>query len=79
MLDKLVEEAELSCQDIFKEIDNTEAYFSKLILDAFQEENINESHFNMTTGYGYNDLGRDAIEKVFAPTSRGDVFSTISQ
>ena len=72
MLDKLVEEAELSCQDIFKEIDNTEAYFSKLILDAFQEENINESHFNMTTGYGYNDLGRDAIEKVFAHTLKGE-------
>ena len=72
MLDKLVEEAELSCQDIFKEIDNTEAYFSKLILDAFQEENINESHFNMTTGYGYNDLGRDTIEKVFAHTLKGE-------
>ncbi len=65
-LEKLVKEAEQECKSIFKEIDDKEYYFSSLVIEAFRAENINETHFNMTTGYGYNDLGRDAIERVFA-------------
>lgn len=65
-LEKLVKEAEQECKSIFKEIDDKEYYFSSLVIEAFRAENINEAHFNMTTGYGYNDLGRDAIERVFA-------------
>lgn len=71
-IDNLVKKAEEECAPIFKQIDETEAYFSTLVLDAFKEENICESHFNMTTGYGYNDLGRDAIEKVFARVLKGE-------
>ena len=71
-IDKLVVKAEEECAPIFKQIDETEAYFSTLVLDAFKEENICESHFNMTTGYGYNDLGRDAIESVFARVLKGE-------
>ena len=71
MIDKLVIEAEEKCKEIFKRIDEVENYFSNFVLDAFHKENINESHFNMTTGYGYNDLGRDAIERVFARVLKG--------
>ena len=71
-IDNLVKKAEEECAPIFKQIDETEAYFSTLVLDAFKEENICESHFNMTTGYGYNDLGRDAIESVFARVLKGE-------
>ena len=71
-IDKLVVKSEEECAPIFKQIDETEAYFSTLVLDAFKEENICESHFNMTTGYGYNDLGRDAIERVFARVLKGE-------
>jgi len=71
-IDKLIREAEKECACIFKEIEENEYYFSSLVLDAFREFNINESHFNMTTGYGYNDLGRDAIEKVFAQVLKGE-------
>ena len=39
---------------------------SEKVLNAFRENRISEIHFNSTTGYGYNDIGRDAIEKVFA-------------
>ena len=39
---------------------------SMKVLKAFQNNNINEMHFNSTTGYGYGDIGRDTIEKVFA-------------
>ena len=72
MIDDLVKKAEIDCEAIFKQIDEHEAYFSSLVLNAFRDEKISESHFNMTTGYGYNDLGRDAIERVFARVLKGE-------
>ncbi len=72
MIDKLIDEAEEKCRDVFKKIDENEAYFSALVLDAFRLEQISEAHFNATTGYGYNDLGRDAIERVFARVLKGE-------
>lgn len=72
MIEELVKEAEINSKEIYMKIDEVEAYFSKLVLEAFHEENISESHFNMTTGYGYNDLGRDAIERVFARVLKGE-------
>ena len=72
MIDELVKKCELECADLFKKIEETESYFSALVLNAFREEKISESHFNMTAGYGYNDLGRDAIERVFARVLKGE-------
>ena len=68
----LVLEAEKECKDIFNKIDENEYYFSSLVLEAFRLENISEMHFNMTTGYGYNDIGREAIERVFARVLKGE-------
>ncbi|URZ00682.1 methionine gamma-lyase family protein [Clostridium felsineum] len=36
------------------------------VLAAFQEERISESHFTNSSGYGYNDIGRDSLDKVYA-------------
>ncbi len=36
------------------------------VLKAFKDNNISEVHFNSSTGYGYNDIGREAIEKVYS-------------
>ena len=63
---KLVNEAELELKEEFKKVDDLCLFYSEKVLKAFNENHINESHFNSTTGYGYNDLGRDTIEKVFA-------------
>ena len=63
---KLVNEAELELKDEFKKVDEVCLFYSEKVLNAFKDNHINESHFNSTTGYGYNDLGRDTIEKVFA-------------
>lgn len=71
-IEQLVLEAEEKLKDIFAKIDANEYYFSNLVMEAFHSENINESHFNMTTGYGYNDTGRDAIERVFASVLKGE-------
>lgn len=63
---ELVNREEESLKDIFKEIDENELYFSELVLNAFQKENVTEACFGTTTGYGYSDLGRDTLEKVYA-------------
>ncbi len=53
-------------EGIFTKIDEIEEYNSSKVLDAFIRNSISESDFNSTTGYGYNDIGRDKIERVFA-------------
>ena len=63
---KLINEAEIELQNIFKQIDENTYINSKKVLDAFHKAKISESHFNSTTGYGYGDLGRDKIEEVFS-------------
>ena len=63
---ELVNKEEKELKDIFKEIDDNELYFSELVLNAFQKENVTEACFGTTTGYGYSDLGRDTLEKIYA-------------
>jgi cystathionine beta-lyase family protein involved in aluminum resistance len=63
---ELVNKEEDSLKDIFKTIDENELYFSELVLNAFQKENVTEACFGSTTGYGYSDLGRDTLEKIYA-------------
>lgn len=61
-----VNKCEEELKDIFKEIDNLELINSKKVLDAFHKFNLNESDLYGTTGYGYNDIGRDKIESIFS-------------
>ena len=63
---ELVNEAEKELSDIFNSIDKNTYFNSKKVLDAFHEVNISESDLNGTSGYGYNDTGRDKIEKIFS-------------
>ena len=63
---KLINESEKELLPLFNEIDKQEYLNSLNIINAFKEENISESDFGSTTGYGYNDIGRDKIERVFA-------------
>ena len=54
------------CSDIFSEIDKTRYYNQQKVLSAFVKNQVSESHFAASTGYGYGDRGRDLLEKVFA-------------
>jgi len=63
---ELIKKAEEELQGVFKKIDEVSFKNSQKVLNAFQEEKVMESDFNMTTGYGYNDSGRDKIERIFA-------------
>ena len=69
---KLIENAEVSIKEIFEEIDKQSFINSENVLNAFQKNNISEICFNSTTGYGYNDLGRDKIENVFADVLKAE-------
>ena len=62
----MIDEMEKECLDQFKLIDDICFYNSEKVLKSFHENSVSETHFNSTTGYGYNDSGRDVIEKVFA-------------
>lgn len=62
---KLVEESEKECINAFQKIDDICFYNSKKVLSAFHKNQVSESAFYETTGYGYNDYGRELIEKIY--------------
>ena len=70
---KIVVECENELTAEFKEIDDNKFFFSEQVLNSFKKNNLGENAFNSTTGYGYNDLGREIIDKVYA-----DIFKSES-
>lgn len=67
----LSERAEQNSRKTFKEIEETAQYNQQKVLWAFQKNRVSETHFNPTTGYGYDDRGREVLDLVFA-----DVFGS---
>lgn len=61
-----VNEKEKELKEIFEELDKKCDYFSLKVLSSFHKNQISEVHFSETTGYGFSDVGRDTIEKVYA-------------
>lgn len=64
-------EIENNLKERFDEIDSIAEYNQLKVLSAMQKNKVSDIHFAATTGYGYNDLGRDTLEDVYA-----DVFHT---
>ena len=62
----LVDEAETALAERFAGIDDITAICQMKVLKAFQENHINATHFDWSTGYGYDDAGREAVERVYA-------------
>ena len=63
---ELINQAESEINEQFKIADDICDFNSEKVLKAFQKNNITEADFGMTTGYGYDDIGREKIEKVYA-------------
>lgn len=63
---ELVKSAEIELEPIYRNLDNICDYNSFKVINAFKNNKLSEAHFNSTTGYGYNDIGREIIEKIFA-------------
>lgn len=66
-----IKSAENKLKNVFNNIDDVCFYNSQKVIKAFWQANISETDFNSTTGYGYGDVGRDKIEKVYS-----DIFET---
>lgn len=68
MFEELVKETEekIEKEKLFAKIDEIESFYSKKVLDTFKKYQVSESDFYGTTGYGYNDVGRDKIDMIFA-------------
>ena len=68
---EIITKAENELKEQFAIIDDICEYNSDKVLSAFQKHQVSEVHFNETTGYGYGDIGREVIEKIYA-----DIFHT---
>lgn len=71
-IEKLIHDCEIEIKEVFKEIELKEEKNSKVVLDAFHKFKVSEACFHSTTGYGYDDLGRDTIEKIFAEVLKAE-------
>lgn len=63
---KLGEQAELRCRERFREIDRAAEKNTERVLNAFRKARVSEACFAGTTGYGYDDLGRETLDRIFA-------------
>lgn len=68
---RLIDESESQTVRLFMEMDDIMTYNQYKVLAAFQKNSIRDMHFSWNTGYGYDDPGRDAVERVYA-----DIFNT---
>lgn len=66
MIDDVVKKVEEDIKIRFDIEEKIEYENSKKVLDVFRKNNVSEAHLQGTTGYGYGDLGRDTLEKMFA-------------
>ena len=67
----LCQDVEASLKERFERIDRITECNQLKVLRAMQKNQVAEAHFAPTTGYGYNDLGRETLERVYA-----DIFGT---
>ena len=68
----LASEAENECREMFEKIDSNAEYNGQKVLKAFIDNRVSEGCLKGTTGYGYGDMGRDTIDKVFAQALGGE-------
>ena len=63
---KAADQALALCADHFAEIERIKEYNQQKMLKAFQQYGVSESMFSGSTGYGYDDRGRDTLDKIYA-------------
>ena len=71
-LSELAKKAEEECKEVFARIDDIAEYNGVKVLSAFTKNNVGETALHGTTGYGYNDLGRELLDKVYASALGGE-------
>ncbi|MEH6939226.1 aminotransferase class I/II-fold pyridoxal phosphate-dependent enzyme [Bacillus sp. JJ664] len=68
----LVADVEKMISERHKEIDEVIEYNQFRVLQSFRKHKVSDSHFIPTTGYGYDDIGRDTLEEIFADVLGGE-------
>ena len=63
---KMSERAEKRCTERFRQIDQTAQENTRRVLESFRSHRVSEACFSGTTGYGYDDLGRETLDKIYA-------------
>lgn len=63
---ELIAAAEKSLRPVFDRMEETELVCQRRVIEAFRENRVAARHFNPTTGYGYDDEGRDTLDRIFA-------------
>lgn len=69
---ELAREAESEIKPVFERIDRIAEKNTIKVMEAFQDNRVSESCFAGTTGYGYDDLGREVLDKVYAQVFRAE-------
>lgn len=64
-------QAEAECKEMFEKIDEVAEFNGQKVLKAFIDNRVSDSCLKGTTGYGYDDLGRDTLDKVYAQAFGG--------
>lgn len=69
---EIIEKAQEKLTDAFKSVDGIATFNQMKVLDAFRDNNVGLRHFSQTNGYGYDDIGRDTLCKLFAQIFGGE-------
>lgn len=64
-MENVIDTAEKSLKKTFESLDKIAEFNQKKVLDAFKKNKIGEEHFYTVTGYGHDDMGREALDNVF--------------
>ena len=65
-VENLIERAEADCAEAFRRIEANEIYNTRRVIASFQKHRVSQRHFAPTTGYGYDDIGRDTLGGLIA-------------
>ncbi len=71
-LEETIKQAEKDCYTPHKEIEKMMEINQGRVLEAFKNNRISDSHFYSSTGYGYDDMGREGLEAVYADVFGGE-------
>ncbi len=63
---EIIAHAEADCAEAFSRLDEIERINTKKVLDSFKNHRVSARHFAPTTGYGYDDIGRDTLGEIFS-------------
>ena len=64
-LERIAREAEELARSRFRELEETAEFNTARVLRAYRDHRVSEAMFAGTTGYGYDDLGRDTLDRIW--------------